>query len=279
MTSLVLDHPALDAALDAAAALLGMEVVFIGQLTPESFAFARVQSSTSWPEVATGDRSDRTDSFCHYMLEGAERTSDAAGHPVFRDVPSRERLGITSYVGVPVYDEAQQVVATLCGIDRSQVGVSDDAVRVLEQLAKVVAAQAGSGQGGDPVIRRSSSGSWRVAGQDSDDLTGAMVLADLLSERAAPMGRPARGAEPLDEVGRLRLSVAQLEYALTARVQVEQAIGVLAERQATEPREAFELLRRAARSRGRAVHALAGDVVASATLDDVELPPELASRG
>ena len=59
---------------------------------------------------------------------------------------------------------------------------------------------------------------------------------------------------------------------------VEQAIGVLAERQHLAPRAAFERLRKAARSRGKKVHDVAGMVVASVNDPTVPLPPELAPR-
>jgi AmiR/NasT family two-component response regulator len=53
---------------------------------------------------------------------------------------------------------------------------------------------------------------------------------------------------------------------------------VLSERQHLAPRAAFERLRKAARSRGRKVHELAKQVVASSTDPSVPLPPELAGR-
>jgi AmiR/NasT family two-component response regulator len=59
---------------------------------------------------------------------------------------------------------------------------------------------------------------------------------------------------------------------------VEQAIGVLTERQHSSPRDAFERLRKVARSRGRKVHDLAKEVVMSATDPSVPLPPELMGR-
>ena len=61
-----------------------------------------------------------------------------------------------------------------------------------------------------------------------------------------------------------------------ARVRVEQAIGVLAERHRIQPRQAFEQLRQAARSRGRRVIDIATDVVASATNPLLQLPDELS---
>jgi AmiR/NasT family two-component response regulator len=78
------------------------------------------------------------------------------------------------------------------------------------------------------------------------------------------------------EASRLRVAVGQLEHALTARISVEQAIGVLAERHRIKPRQAFEQLRSAARSRGRKVIDIAADVVASATNPLLQLPDELS---
>ena len=72
------------------------------------------------------------------------------------------------------------------------------------------------------------------------------------------------------------MTVAQLEHALSARVRVEQAIGVLAERHRLRPRQAFDLLRSVARSSGRRVIEIAEDVVDSASNPLLSLPDELA---
>lgn len=274
-----LDHPAVDAVLSAAATLLNMEVVFLGGLTEDEFTFEKVHANALWPGVQRGVRRDRTDSFCHRLLAGAPTTtSDAAHDPAYRDAPAREAFGIQSYVGVPVRDSAGIVVATLCGIDRGGVEVSQDAIEVLRQLAEVVSAQLGPLAAENLVIRRAPDGGWEVGGDRTEDLTSAMVLADLLATESSPAGRPARPDEALDELAQLRLSVKQLEHALAARVVVEQAIGVLTERQSSTPREAFERLRKTARTRGRKVHDLAREVVASATDRSVPLPPELAGH-
>lgn len=78
------------------------------------------------------------------------------------------------------------------------------------------------------------------------------------------------------EAERLAVTVAQLEHALAARVRVEQAIGVLAERHRLRPREAFDLLRKASRARGTRVTELAQDVVASTANPLLRLPDELS---
>lgn len=64
------------------------------------------------------------------------------------------------------------------------------------------------------------------------------------------------------EVDRSRKLTAQLEHALTSRVVIEQAKGVLATRHAMTPGEAFDLLRKHARSHQRPLRDVAGEVVA-----------------
>jgi hypothetical protein len=274
-----LDHPAITAVLATAATLLHMEVVFLGGMTDDTFTFEKVHAEGEWPGVIEGASSNRTDTFCHRLLAGAPTsTSDAENDPAYRDAPIRTLLGITSYVGVPVLDSEGVVIATLCGIDRAGVAVEPEAVAVLRQLAEVVSAQLGQLAAEKVVIRRSPSGGWEVGGEPTEDLTSAMVLADLLAAEITPAGRPAKTDVPLDELAQLKLSVKQLEHALAARVVVEQAIGVLTERQGSTPRDAFERLRKVARSRGRKVHDLAKEVVQSATDRAVPLPPELAGR-
>jgi hypothetical protein len=92
---------------------------------------------------------------------------------------------------------------------------------------------------------------------------------------ARPSGND--GAEA-GEAARLAVTVAQLEHALASRVRVEQAIGVLAERHRLRPREAFDLLRGAARSRGQRITEIAQDVVASTANPLLRLPDELARK-
>jgi hypothetical protein len=154
------------------------------------------------------------------------------------------------------------------------------------------------------VVRKVDHG-WVVGDENVSDLTSAMVLADLFAAdhatghdtrrkvadaQTAPAVRntAARNtavrntagrnhAKEVDEAARLAVTVTQLEHALASRVRVEQAIGVLAERHRLPPREAFDLLRGAARSQGRRVTEIAQDVVASAANPLLRLPAELAS--
>ncbi len=160
------------------------------------------------------------------------------------------------------------------------------------------AARALAAPGEEAVVRRTRDG-WRVGDDELPDLTCAMVLADLLAAelpteiQPAVTPAPAQGKqaqaqqaqekqaqeEPVaEEARRLRTTVGQLEHALTARIRIEQAIGVLAERHRIRPRQAFEQLRSAARNRGRRVIDIATDVVASASNPLLQLPEELSRQ-
>jgi hypothetical protein len=145
----------------------------------------------------------------------------------------------------------------------------------------------------DLVVRKASRG-WVVGEEEVSDLTSAMVLADIFAAEQAQSpskqtqqapAAPAPQAPPpqappqdADEAARLAVTVQQLEHALASRVQVEQAIGVLAERNRLQPREAFDLLRGSARAQGRRLVEMAADVVASAANPLLRLPEELARK-
>jgi hypothetical protein len=169
------------------------------------------------------------------------------------------------------------------------------------------------GEDEDVVVRKVEHG-WVVGDEEVSDLTSAMVLADLFAAdqnqeaayaggRTADASSPVTRPEPIQspagrpnvsetrmprfvpnrqfeagEAQRLAVTVTQLEHALASRVMVEQAIGVLAERHRLRPRDAFDLLRGAARSRGQRITDMASDVVASTANPLLRLPEELARQ-
>lgn len=174
------------------------------------------------------------------------------------------------------------VLADLFAADQA----ADDDTRILEAVD----------ENGEPRRPMAAQGTGRHragqhgAGQHSAGQHGAGQL----NTSQHPSGRPPAPRSPAswsngrldgtrsvrenDEAARLAVTVAQLEHALASRVRVEQAIGVLAERHKLRPREAFDLLRGAARSRGRRVTEIAQDVVASAANPLLRLPEELSRK-
>jgi ANTAR domain len=145
-----------------------------------------------------------------------------------------------------------------------------------------------------PVALTRTARGWAVhspAGlEPAADLVEGLSLADLVAEEFGVLTEPDRTARrsarghggpdggPVDpaqaRVAELERTVAQLEHALAARVSTERAIGVLAERHGTSARDAFESMRRDARSQGRPVAELAREV-----LDGLAAEPAAASAG
>jgi hypothetical protein len=151
----------------------------------------------------------------------------------------------------------------------------------------------------DVTVTRTATG-WSViapTGVDEvGDLLEGMTLADLVTEelggsvdpdrsarrsaRGPAVDAPTASGEPHPAEARiaaLERTVAQLEHALAARVSTERAIGVLAERHGTCPRDAFESLRRSARKQGRAVVELAREVLDGLATDDAGCPSTAAA--
>jgi hypothetical protein len=274
-TATALHSDVVDAALRCASALVGMEVVLVTVRDGDRYRFGRVLGS--WEGLEEGAEGAWADTFCSLMLGGAPpATADAPHDPHYSAAPLREAFGVTSYVGVPVRARSGGVLGTLCCVDHGHVPVTDATIGVLHELADIVATRMESPRP-EVVVRRTPSG-WIAGDEEAPCLTSAMVLADLLAEDLDPPPRPAKPQTPPEEADRLRLAVAQLEHALVARVAVEQAIGVLAERLRVRPRDAFELLRKVARRGGVRVHTLSKTVVASAGDPGIRLPAEFAKR-
>lgn len=74
---------------------------------------------------------------------------------------------------------------------------------------------------------------------------------------------PAPPPTPADELAFWKTRAEQLQHALDSRILIEQAKGMLAERYAMTPDEAFDVLRRAAREHGVRAHDLASAVLTS----------------
>jgi AmiR/NasT family two-component response regulator len=100
--------------------------------------------------------------------------------------------------------------------------------------------------------------------------------ADSLIQIALPKGTPPEAEVAVRRliqlVATLARRAAQLQEALDSRIVIEQAKGVLVERFDLSPDEAFDLLRRAARSNRMPIRQLAAAVVSSR-----ETPPELGN--
>ncbi len=279
----------IEATLRAAAGVTGMQLVYIAQIE-----YGTDVATYTWRQlhgklhgISVGLSVPLSDTFDARLLQGAPpATSDAAGDPRYADVPMRLEFGIRSYVGVPLR-EGDTVTGFLAGMDTAAASITPADLRVLSALGRMISAHTAR----DPQVRllRTPTG-WEVEQNDPggdgrptsaetlEDLTVAMSLADLIAGDAGATvagQRPQRAGDDLSETERLRVQITQLEHALNARVVIEQAIGVLAERFSITPREAFDRIRKSARSRGQRVHELAVSIVGSARDTAVDLPGDL----
>jgi AmiR/NasT family two-component response regulator len=73
----------------------------------------------------------------------------------------------------------------------------------------------------------------------------------------------ARPGEPNDPTAFLLARTIQLQTALESRIVIEQAKGIIADRESITPDEAFQKIRRQARSERRKLHDLATEIVST----------------
>ncbi len=267
-----------EAVLRAASGLLGMQVTFFAAVDGPTLHWEQLLGQLDG--LTAGSSMPLDGAFCGRMLAGGPSfTTDAELDPVYASTPLRTALGIRAYVGVPVR-RAGAVIGTLGALDTRPREVTAAQVQVLTALARGLVDE----PAGEPVVslHRTASG-WEVEAGDGSrqveaDLTVAMSLADLVAGETldtVPAQRPQRPSAELDETQALKVQIRQLEHALSARVVIEQAIGVLAQRDALSPRQAFDRIRTSARSRGQRVHDLAAHIVRSARDQTVTLPADL----
>jgi len=109
------------------------------------------------------------------------------------------------------------------------------------------------------------SGALALLGGATPDASG-ILLALALADAAGA------GIALTDELRRQEASISQLQTALTSRIVIEQAKGVLAERWKVTPDEAFRTLRRYARD----TQSRLPDLAASVVNGTIEIAPDKA---
>jgi hypothetical protein len=267
-----------ESTLRAAAGVTRMQLVCLAGIDAQTYTVHKALGV--FEGLAIGQGVALQDTFCARMINGAaSSTADASLDPDYADVPLREKLGIRSYAGVPLR-QSGIVTGTLCAVDAESVPLVPADIQLLASLARIISAESVR----DPQLRlhRTATG-WEVEHGDgsvmeAEDATVAMSLADLIAGETGelvPGSRPERPQGEQSEADRLRTQISQLEHALSARVVIEQAIGVVAQRFGLAPRDAFDRLRKSARSRGQRVHDLASSLVRSARDPEVGLPQDL----
>jgi hypothetical protein len=144
----------------------------------------------------------------------------------------------------------------------------DDARRLMAAIGRDFHTSL-NGDGGTPVVGITLDTETATKVVELFDALGAWVADSGLSSMQIGFGErtytllPASAAKPNDPAAFLLERTIQLQKALTSRVLIEQAKGILAERNSVDPEEAFDGMRREARSRRIKLHDLAAEIVGS----------------
>ncbi|MDB6064056.1 MAG: hypothetical protein JWR26_264 [Pedosphaera sp.] len=79
-------------------------------------------------------------SFCQHVVANSEPLiiNDARLHPVLRDSPGIQELGIVAYLGIPLRLESGEVIGSFCVIDSNPRAWSEEEVQTLTVLAGCV---------------------------------------------------------------------------------------------------------------------------------------------
>jgi len=75
--------------------------------------------------------------FCHYAIvsSGPLLIPDTMAHPVFREVPTVQSLGVRAYAGIPLITDEGQAIGSFCAIDFVPRQWSELDVEILSELA------------------------------------------------------------------------------------------------------------------------------------------------
>lgn len=120
---------------------LGMDIAFLSELSTTSEVVLATSRETGPMQMAVGDVTDLDETYCVRVLAGLlpPVVPDARRHPVTRDLPVTEDLGIGSYVGAPLRGPDGVPVGMLCCLGRGPNPLLDEhAARVVGLAAALV---------------------------------------------------------------------------------------------------------------------------------------------
>jgi signal transduction histidine kinase len=114
--------------------LLNVPAAFIS-LVDDNRDFYKSAAGFGEPLQSARQLTGRT--FCHYAIQSSAPLviDDAATHPVYRNVPTVQSLGVGAYVGVPLVMEDGQAIGSFCAIDIKARRWTPVEIEVLTELA------------------------------------------------------------------------------------------------------------------------------------------------
>lgn len=116
-----------------AAKLTGAPVTFISLVDDERDFY---KSCFGFPEPLASERELTGTTFCHYALvsRGPLVIEDTLAHPIYRNVPTVESLGVRAYLGIPLTIRGT-AIGSFCAIDFKPRVWTALEIEVMEELA------------------------------------------------------------------------------------------------------------------------------------------------
>jgi PAS domain S-box-containing protein len=117
-----------------AAKLTGAPVTFVS-IVDEDRDFYK--SCFGFPEPLASERQMTGTTFCHYALvsDGPLVIENTIDHPIYRNVPTVESLGVRAYLGVPLVTSTGHAIGSFCAIDFKPRPWTKLDIEVLQELA------------------------------------------------------------------------------------------------------------------------------------------------
>jgi PAS domain S-box-containing protein len=100
---------------------------------------------TGLPEVPAGQRVPLSGTICRHVVSSGNRlvVADTQTHPLARDEPTIQELGLGAYLGVPLTTAEGEVIGALCTVDRHAREWSPAHIEIAEGLAAAVMTEIG----------------------------------------------------------------------------------------------------------------------------------------
>ena len=117
-----------------AAKLTGAPVTFISMVDEDRDFY---KSCFGFPEPLASERQMTGTTFCHYALvsDGPLVIENTLDHPIYRNVPTVESLGVRAYLGVPLVTSTGHAIGSFCAIDFKPRPWTKLDIEVLQELA------------------------------------------------------------------------------------------------------------------------------------------------
>jgi GAF domain-containing protein len=130
-------HPAVDQIVGLTVEAVGIPYAALNMIT--DVAQVSVGMASLEGGVGEGQTWELSDSLCVYTVASGTSliVDDLTDHPVLHD-HSTVRAGVEAYIGIPIIDDAYQVVGTLCAWDTSPHHWTSGEVQIMTDLADVV---------------------------------------------------------------------------------------------------------------------------------------------